>query len=63
MLAVINQFKRILNDDGRDDKDFTIQETRLKVALEELRLATNNLIRASQTLSDVLMLNKFKKLH
>lgn len=63
MLAVINQFKRIRNDDGRNDKDFTLQETRLKVALEELRLATNNLIRASQALSDILMLKKFKKLH
>lgn len=63
MLAVINQFKRIRNDDGRNDKDFRPQEARLKVALQELKVATENLIRASQALSDILMLKKFKKLH
>lgn len=63
MLAVINQFKRIYNDDGRNDKNFDIQEGRLRVALENLRVATNAVIRASQNLTDILASDRPNKLH
>jgi hypothetical protein len=55
MLNVLNQFKRMINDDGRDDKSFIIDEARLKLALYNLNEATNKLIRASQTLHDLLV--------
>lgn len=63
MLAVINQFKRIRNDDGRNDKSFVDQERRLKVALDKLKVASDDLIRASQALTDILILNRPNKLH
>lgn len=63
MLAVIKQFKRIYNDDGRDDRKFDIQEGRLRKALENLKDATNSVIRASQSLSDVLASDQPRKLH
>jgi hypothetical protein len=63
MFTVINQFKRLRYDDGRNDRSFEDQEERLKEALENLKAATNNLIRASQALSDALILKRPKKLH
>lgn len=55
MLNIINQFKRIYSDDGRNDVRFDVQESRLRKALEELKHATDEVIRASQMLSDVLI--------
>ena len=63
MYAVINQFKRIRNDDGRNDKRFDLQEARLKVALENLKKATDDLIRASQALTDILIMKRPNKFH
>lgn len=63
MLAVINQFKRIYNDDGRNDKNFDAQETRLREALENLKVATATLISASERLSDLLASKRPVKLH
>lgn len=63
MFTVINQFKRIRNDHGQNDKTFEEQESRLKEALANLKIATDNLIRASQALSDILILKRSKKLH
>lgn len=63
MLAVINQFRRIRNDDGRNDKTFADQERRLKVALDNLKVATDNLIRASQALTDILIMKRPTKMH
>jgi hypothetical protein len=55
VLNVINQFRRMITDDGRNDKSFVHDEARLKGALTNLKLATDALIRASQTLQDLLM--------
>lgn len=63
MLAVIKQFKRIYNDNGRDDKNFDLQEQKLRIALNNLKLATNRLIRASQGLTDILAEDDGPKLH
>lgn len=63
MFTVINQFKRIRDDDGRNDKSFDDQEERLRLALGKLKVATDNLIRASQNLSDILTLRRPKNLH
>jgi hypothetical protein len=55
MLNVLNQFKRIYNDDGRHDKSFAIDEFKLRASLARLKSATEELIKASQTLSDLLL--------
>lgn len=55
MLNVLNQFRRIYNDDGRNDKSFVVEEYKLRAAVARLKNATDTLIRASQTLSDLLL--------
>jgi hypothetical protein len=55
MLNVINQFRRIYSDDGRNDKSFDIDEARLRRSLTNLKNATEELIKASQTLHDLLL--------
>ncbi len=62
MRSVIRQFKRIYEDDGRNDKTFIIQELRLKLSLENLKTATEEVIRAAQSLRDVLASRKIVKL-
>lgn len=63
MLSVLNQFKRLYNDKGQNDKNFNVQESRYREALSNLKAATDNLIRTSQTLSDVLAAGQAKNLH
>lgn len=55
MLNIINQFRRIYSDDGREDKRFDIDEARLKRSLANLKNATEKLLQASQTLHDLLL--------
>ena len=55
MLSVLNQFKRIYTDDGRNDKNFNIEEDRLRASLQNLKFATEAVIIASQNLSDILV--------
>jgi hypothetical protein len=49
-----NQIRRLWEDDGRNDKDFTPEELKLKQALDDLRTAANALSRASTALLDLL---------
>ena len=51
---MINQFRRIWADKGYGDKDFSLQESQLRTALEHLRDAANSLGRASEMLLDVI---------
>ena len=51
---MLNQFRRIWTDKGMGDKDFTVQESQLRSALEHLRDAANSLGRASEMLLDVI---------
>ena len=51
---MINQIRRIWADDGSGDKDFSVQESQLRVALEHLRDAADSLGRASTMLLDVI---------
>ena len=51
---MINQIRRIWADYGADDKDFSVQESQLRSALEHLRDAANSLSRASEMLLDVI---------
>ena len=55
MLNVLNQFRRIYSDDGRNDKTFVVEEYKLRASISRLKKATDELIRASQTLSDLLL--------
>lgn len=50
----MNQFRRIFVDDGRDDKDFTVQEERLREAHRFLTDAAKGLTKAADLLSDVI---------
>lgn len=59
MNAIVSQFRRIYADDGRGDVDFTRQEERLRVARNNLEIATKELIRSSMHLNDVLAANGF----
>lgn len=48
--VMFKQLLRMWNDDGRNDRDFSIPEQKLKEALEELKNASNSLSRASEHL-------------
>ncbi len=54
MSSILNQFRRIMSDDGRGDRDFTTQESRLRYSQENLRAATEQLVRASNELRDTI---------
>lgn len=54
MNKIANQFRRIFADDGRGDKDFTDQETRLREAQGHLKAATENLSKAASLLADLI---------
>lgn len=51
---MLNQIKRIWTDKGKNDKDFTLEELKLKQALSTLRTAADDLSRASSALLDML---------
>jgi len=52
--TIVNQINRIINDDGKNDKDFSSHEEKLRIAKKKLEDATDALIAASETLTDVL---------
>ena len=54
MMQVVNQFRRIFSDDGRGDKDFSEQETRLHEVQEKLLQATELLRQTSETLTGLI---------
>lgn len=54
MKHIVNQFRRIWNDDGKPDKIFSYQQYRLKNALQVLKEATDEMIRQSTRLQDLL---------
>lgn len=51
---MLNQIRRIWADKGKDDKDFTEEELKLKQALSTLKLAADDLSRASSALLDMI---------
>lgn len=55
MNAILSQFRRIYSDYGRDDKDFSEQEARLRAANLKLFNAAQELVRSSVRLNDVLI--------
>lgn len=58
-MNALNQFRRIYADYGKNDKDFTEQETRLREARLKLANATQDLVRSSVRLNDVVLANGF----
>ncbi|MEY9158219.1 MULTISPECIES: hypothetical protein [Bradyrhizobium] len=54
MRAIINNIRRILFDDGRDDRDFTEQEQRLQEVLAHLHAATNSVRKGAELLADLI---------
>lgn len=61
MKSVVNQFRRIFNDHGQNDKSFDHKEIELRGSLTKLRDATDKLIMASNSLSDLLRREPKKK--
>ena len=55
MEKFINQFRRLYDDRGESDKDFTEAETRLREAQERLVGATNELVKSSDKLNAAAM--------
>lgn len=51
---MLNQIKRIWADRGKDDKDFTEEDLKLKKALSELKSASDAVSKASATLLDLI---------
>ncbi len=60
--TIVKQMKRIMYDDGRNDKSFYIEEYRLKTAIERVIEASGEVVKAAQTLS-ILLNDKGKSLH
>ena len=58
MSPIINQFRRMISDDGRDDKDFSKQKETLQQSQEYLRQAAEALTRAAHNLADVIKLHQ-----
>lgn len=54
MRAILNNIRRILFDDGRDDRDFTERERRLQEALTHLHDATNSVRKGAELLADLI---------
>ncbi len=54
MNEVANQFRRIFSDNGSGDKDFTVQETKLREVQKKLMAATDLLRQASETLTGLI---------
>ncbi|MBR1026842.1 MULTISPECIES: hypothetical protein [Bradyrhizobium] len=54
MRAILNNIRRILFDDGRDDRDFTEQEQRLQEVLAHLHSATNSVRKGAELLADLI---------
>ena len=57
MNQLFSQFRRIMSDDGRGDRDFSKQEYRLREAQRALREATESLTRAAELLQGELLLH------
>lgn len=55
MEKFLNQFRRLYDDRGINDKDFTKEEQKLKEAQYRLVDATNELARSSEKLNAVAM--------
>lgn len=55
MDKLVRQFRRIYSDDGRGGVDFSKQEEQLRVSQDNLKQATQELIRASERLNEVAM--------
>lgn len=56
MKRIIRQFRRMFVDDGRNDRDFSEQDQKLRAARKILTAAAVDLKRAAGILSDVLHL-------
>lgn len=51
---MLNQIRRIWADKGKDDKDFAVEELKLKEALSTLKSAADDLSKASGALLDMI---------
>lgn len=61
MDKLINQWRRIYSDDGRNDVDFSDRERALHEAKERLANSTQELVRAAENLNRAAMAAGFPK--
>lgn len=55
MNEIVNQFKRLFSDNGRNDKDFTEEELKLRAAKQTLDKAIADFKHAADNLYSVLL--------
>lgn len=55
---MLNQFRRLWGDNGKNDKDFSPEEDKLRAALNELKRSADQLSKASTVLLDLLNGNR-----
>lgn len=56
MMRIINNIRRIFSDDGRNDRDFTDQDRRLRISRKALLEEAAGLQHAAERLADELKL-------
>ncbi len=61
MNAILNNVRRIFVDDGRNDKDFSPQEERLRTARVSLLAEADELKRAAESLADIIRMRALPK--
>lgn len=54
MNSILNNIRRIFVDDGRHDRDFSEQQTKLHTAREALLIEADELKRAAESLADII---------
>jgi hypothetical protein len=54
VIQVVNQIRRIFSDNGSGDRDYSVQEGRLRAAEKNLIDAADELTKASEALTDLL---------
>lgn len=54
MKAILNNIRRIFQDDGRNDRDFSEPERKLQVARAALLGEADELKRAAESLADII---------
>ena len=63
MNKIMSQFRRLYDDKGLDDHDFSEQEARLRASQANLLDATNRLTRASEELNAAALGSMPPRLH
>lgn len=59
MTKILNQFRRIWNDDGREDRKFDVEEAKLRASQQRLLEAAEAVRKVSDEICEALKPNTF----